>query len=756
MSKPYKVVISLSNLEASADLQEGLTCKVTADGHVSSSPVPFKDVFCFDISDRCKKISVVFQKEGKDVAKGELVVPADIAKHIEVETTEVMKTSTSFNGKPGKELSAEFNLTFINSDAFKPKKSTTQTTPRKTLGSSSVLSSSRKAGSPLIQSRVDTGRSKSPRNTSKDRNPTTDMDNYLNKIVDKHFEEAKNRVGKDLSETSECVYLNKFNQIATSQLVNSAVLSPSKRGNGTFREETDIDHTHSPERLKDKFKSSGISGSKSPLRVGGGPDMTSILMDTETRRYVNEYKNQLEYLRNIVYTLDLKTQHLDSCQREIGGLREENEKSNQAREELRKTLLETTKDLKEECEKFNNLVIDMEGQNKEILRDLRVANNKVDDLQTKLHAQEVRNTQIEAENVELRSKLKAGDAYKTQLQRLTNDFGLAEKRHAETLFQLGSRIEDLDNALAKQAKDKAKLRDENSRLLNANSELKVQLTQEKANNNHLNDELEILHNKLNVTNGGIEITKAIQDQREHIAKEVAKLKQTNDNLIAQIENMEKEIVTKTRDGELNERSNRDELLKAQRKNTDLEAHLNDLRASHARSRKDNIELRNHILTLEQLLCVKEDVYSQLETAQARLESRQNDSDSLRSQCDANAKVVEDLNDKVMELEKLVIYLKNAVVDKDDYALNLKKLIIELKDKSAVYVALRDDPLDKRIADFINASNDPHRLTKLFIRERDGVYQFGTKRVYVKTEGDKVFSMPMPNPSPCRWRFPHPG
>ena len=180
-------------------------------------------------------------------------------------------------------------------------------------------------------------------------------------------------------------------------------------------------------------------------------------------------------------------------------------------------------------------------------------------------------------------------------------------------------------------------------------------------------------------------------------------------------------------------------MKAQRKNTDLEAHLNDLRASHARSRKDNIELRNHILTLEQLLCVKEDVYSQLETSQARLESRQNDCDSLRSQCDANAKVVEDLNDKVMELEKLVIYLKNAVVDKDDYALNLKKLIIELKDKSAVYVALRDDPLDKRIAEFINASNDPHRLTKLFIRESDGVYQFGTKRVYVKTEGDKVFS-----------------
>ena len=63
--------------------------------------------------------------------------------------------------------------------------------------------------------------------------------------------------------------------------------------------------------------------------------------------------------------------------------------------------------------------------------------------------------------------------------------------------------------------------------------------------------------------------------------------------------------------------------------------------------------------------MKEDVYSQLESTQARLESRQSDVDRMRSQNDANAKVVEDLNDKVMELEKLTIYLKNAVADKED-------------------------------------------------------------------------------------------
>ena len=145
------------------------------------------------------------------------------------------------------------------------------------------------------------------------------------------------------------------------------------------------------------------------------------------------------------------------------------------------------------------------------------------------------------------------------------------------------------------------------------------------------------------------------------------MKQANDNLISQIEAMEKDILNKARDGELAERSNRDELLRVQRKNAEFETHLNEVKSQSAKSRKDNIELRNHIITLEQLLCVKEDVYAQLESSQTRLDARQTDCDKLRQQNDATSKVVEGLNDKIIELEKLVIYLKNATADKEDVA-----------------------------------------------------------------------------------------
>ena len=111
---------------------------------------------------------------------------------------------------------------------------------------------------------------------------------------------------------------------------------------------------------------------------------------------------------------------------------------------------------------------------------------------------------------------------------------------------------------------------------------------------------------------------------------------------------------------------------------------------------------------------------------------------MRGQVDGNSKVIEGLNDKVYETEKCLIYLKNAVADKDDYVNNLKKMILEMKDKSSVYIPLTDDFTDRRLADWINASNDPNRLTKLFLREREGVYQFGTKKIYIKIENDKIF------------------
>ena len=59
----------------------------------------------------------------------------------------------------------------------------------------------------------------------------------------------------------------------------------------------------------------------------------------------------------------------------------------------------------------------------------------------------------------------------------------------------------------------------------------------------------------------------------------------------------------------------------------------------------------------------------------------------------------------------------------------------------MYVPVKDDPIDKKLADFLNNFPDRQRLKVMFLRESEGVYLFGTKRVFVKVEKDKIISKP---------------
>ena len=68
---------------------------------------------------------------------------------------------------------------------------------------------------------------------------------------------------------------------------------------------------------------------------------------------------------------------------------------------------------------------------------------------------------------------------------------------------------------------------------------------------------------------------------------------------------------------------------------------------------------------------------------------------------------------------------------------LKSYIIDLKSRIAVYIPVKDDRVDKKIAEYINNYPDRQKLKILFMRETEGVYQFGTKRVVVKIDKDKI-------------------
>ena len=53
--------------------------------------------------------------------------------------------------------------------------------------------------------------------------------------------------------------------------------------------------------------------------------------------------------------------------------------------------------------------------------------------------------------------------------------------------------------------------------------------------------------------------------------------------------------------------------------------------------------------------------------------------------------------------------------------------------------MKDDPIDKKIAEFINNYPERQKLKIMFMRESEGVYTFGTKKVGVRVDKDKINS-----------------
>ena len=96
-----------------------------------------------------------------------------------------------------------------------------------------------------------------------------------------------------------------------------------------------------------------------------------------------------------------------------------------------------------------------------------------------------------------------------------------------------------------------------------------------------------------------------------------------------------------------------------------------------------------------------------------------------------------LEEKCYDANKTSLELLATLRDTELEVETLKSYIIDLKARIAVYIPVKDDPIDKKLAEYINNYPDRQKLKIMFMREQAGVYEFGSKRVMVKVEKDKI-------------------
>ena len=55
----------------------------------------------------------------------------------------------------------------------------------------------------------------------------------------------------------------------------------------------------------------------------------------------------------------------------------------------------------------------------------------------------------------------------------------------------------------------------------------------------------------------------------------------------------------------------------------------------------------------------------------------------------------------------------------------------------MYIPVKNDSIDRKLAEYINNFPDRNKLKIMFMRETEGVYEFGSRKVQVKVEGGKI-------------------
>jgi hypothetical protein len=141
--------------------------------------------------------------------------------------------------------------------------------------------------------------------------------------------------------------------------------------------------------------------------------------------------------------------------------------------------------------------------------------------------------------------------------------------------------------------------------------------------------------------------------------------------------------------------------------------------------------------LNEVITQKSDVEAQLARAREHIAQLDSQKTQLTKEVETASDYIIEMEDKVYKANKTSLELLRQLKDAEMEIETLKNYIIELKQRIAVYIPVKDDPIDKRLAEFINNYPERQKLKIMFMRESEGVYQFGTKRIAVRVEKDKI-------------------
>eukprot|EP00331_Platyophrya_macrostoma_P008510 CAMPEP_0176430638 /NCGR_PEP_ID=MMETSP0127-20121128/14363_1 /TAXON_ID=938130 /ORGANISM="Platyophrya macrostoma, Strain WH" /LENGTH=872 /DNA_ID=CAMNT_0017812547 /DNA_START=26 /DNA_END=2644 /DNA_ORIENTATION=+ len=793
-NRNFRVVLNVIDISIpEAKVQDAKSLRITIDDQTRFSKIPVLKPIIFDVtitSSSPKAQLGIENAKGDLVAAGELPIDNEVFKVQEYELKRSVNLSSIDTKSPP--IRADIYLLFINKDIAEilsdTKSNTIQPTTIQpttiplttTISNGSTAGKGNSSPSKEIKSKVNVSNSgaytpnrssSSPRkggSGSRPGSPTKSkgqkdkelFEAYLQKLVDKHTFDVMEIV-KDHKDISNTILLNKkLGNLMDPNLVSSSIIverdtseilgrpelndkisvtwddisqnSPTiRKGN----QEIDL----SPEKLRLRYYSEESEMNRSTGSLGSPSKRKAVDNVSDLRGDADQLweSAQVEYLKKVILALDIKCKEVEMIRQDNELLKDQAAKTDENQRELRLSIEETAKELKAENDANQRQIQSLIEERAALADRVRELNNKLDSAESLNKKLDIQKNKLEGDLQDAQNELKRRGDTQTHLNHVQSKLLESEKQRND---QINAGIKRLETA-AKHADDSKRAMDavikDNERLSNELLETQRKLAQEKKLTFELTHEVAIQNQKLEYYAGIQQLLEAQKSQRDEVLDQLKESNLNCNNLNKKIEEYRAQILAANRQREALEKSHADEILALSKKLNQAEDKNNALAGENNQQLKAIADLKSKVSVLEQYLCTKEDLNKQLDQTKQKLSKAILDRDQALENIRKLTIVHQETYNQVLELNKVIKDLNIQLNERDHYILNLRKVILEIREGNPLYIPVKGDSTDNALADYINSLTDPGKVKILFLRESEGVYQFGSKKLYVKSEGDKV-------------------
>ena len=134
-----------------------------------------------------------------------------------------------------------------------------------------------------------------------------------------------------------------------------------------------------------------------------------------------------------------------------------------------------------------------------------------------------------------------------------------------------------------------------------------------------------------------------------------------------------------------------------------------------------VNLESTVLSLNTVIAKKEDVEKERDLWINRHNDMEQQKQDITVQLQGASEYIFQLENKCYEVNQEQLEMLKQLKGHESEIDNLRQYIIDLKSRIAVYIPVKGDVIDKKLAEYINNYPDRQKLKIMFMRESEGVY-----------------------------------